>query len=579
MTNNQLQEDLLDYIKTLSKEDKISYYKRLEIRDTMILFANEHHHNTKGEPLRFDTYPHLVELYEEGALHKDIVIMAGTQVGKTDWLIVYCLAAAYCGLNVFFILPKDEFRDTFVTEKVLKTIKLSPFYTSVVSEGISKSKDLINFGRGMIKFVGGRSETNFVSFSGDIIVCDETDQLSEPKNIDVGMGRLNNSDFRFSRFVSNPSNSGGFIFKRYELSDKRVRKYPCSKCGKLQEINFFKNIISLILDDEGNVIGHNLKDKDYVSGDTRDIYAICEEECCGGVLDRASKESRWEATAFSERGLVGYKMPSFCNPRRPLIEIYNKYCDAVNSPSAMEAFYMTELAEPYVTAGNKVSEDILSNCVEKGYLFVLEADQAYSHYSLKKPCVMGVDTATNHWDISISHQEKISSEELHRLVFIGKMNPKDGLYFLHDLVERYNVICVVIDMQPETLPVMQFQQEAKCVVWRCDFWNTSGRDTEYVDDSGKVMTNRREMLDKSYSILRQKKLIIPENYKDILQGLYTKEMMALTRIVEQNTKGVWVPKWVGPSEDHQRLADGYRNLARETTTQSILTAENNLYIG
>ncbi len=240
---------------------------------------------------------------------------------------------------------------------------------------------------------------------------------------------------------------------------------------------------------------------------------------------------------------------------------------------------MTELAEPYVTAGNKVSKDILTNCAEKDYNFIIEADQAYSSYTVKKPCVMGVDTATDHWDISISHQEKIGNTDLHRLVFIGKMNPKDGLHFLHELVERYHVICVIIDMQPETLPVMQFQQEAKCVVWRCDFWNTVGRETEYIEDSGKVMTNRREMLDKSYYMLRQNRLILPENYRDILKGLYVKEMMALTRVTEQNTKGIWVSKWVGPNEDHQRLADGYRNLARETTTTSILTAENNLYIG
>jgi hypothetical protein len=568
-----------DILKNLPREEKISLIKRIEIRDTMRIFATKYHRNTNGDPLRFDTYPHLVELYEEGAIHKDMVIMAGAQLGKTDWLVIYALASAYCGLNVFFILPKDDMRDSYVTEKVLKPIALSTFYQDIVRDGIAKSKDLINFGKGIIKFVGGKSEANFVSFSADIVICDETDQLAVPKNLELGMGRLNNSDYKFSRFISNPSTFSGFIYEKYQKSDKRVLHFPCKKCGKMQEIDFFENVVKLKRDSEGNIIGHTLRDKNWSEGDLHDLEAICIDPDCGGQIDRRSKESTWIPTQESE--LVGYKMPSFVSPRVSLSYVYRMYVSGLESTSKMNAFYITQLAEPFSNSGNKVSDDVLANASEPNYIFHIKEDQAYSEYSIKIPSVMGVDVASDHLDISISHQDKLGDPETHRLVFIGKMSPRDGIDFLYELIDRYNVICAVIDMVPETLLALEFQANAACNVWRCNFWSTEGRDSEFYDHLGQVNVNRREILDKSYAALKQGKLILPENYSDILEGMYVKEMTALSRISEQNSRGIWVPRWVASNAnaaDHQRFADAFRNLARESISGTILTS-NNIFIG
>jgi hypothetical protein len=294
-----------------------------------------------------------------------------------------------------------------------------------------------------------------------------------------------------------------------------------------------------------------------------------------------SPKSIWQATAVSDRGLVGYKMPSFCSPNVDIRDVYLAYVDGLESPSRMEAFYIKHMAEPYATAGNKVSEDVLEKCVPKDeeYSFILKEDQAYSQERVKIPCVMGVDVAQDHWDISISHQEKIGDPETHRLVFLGKMSPRDGLYFLHDLVDRYNVICTVIDMLPQSLEAMQFQNECATLVWRANFWNTEGRETEYRDSLGQVNVNHREMLDKAYAIIKTGKLILPSNYADVFEGIFVKEMTALTRVSEQNNKGFWVPKWQGPSENHHRFADAFRNLARETMLENIICGDTAIHIG
>ena len=496
---------LEDEISKLPFRERVSMIKRLEIRDTMIKFANDYHTNTHGHPMRWDTFAHMIELYEQTCLDKDVVVMAGTQIGKTDWLVIFALAATYCGLNILFVLPNEQFRDAYVVEKFLRPIKLSTFYQEILKDTTAKSRDLLHFGKGIIKFVGAKSEANFVGFSADIIICDETDQFSIPKNIDLAMGRMTQSIHKLTRLVSNPSGQKGVINKRYNLSDKRVRMYPCTECGKMNELDFFRDVIEIKHDEDGNAISHILKDKEYQSGDSRDIRAMCPEEGCCGHLDRSSKKAAWVPTAVSERGLVGYKMPSFCSTNVELREVYNSYLEGLDSASKMETFFIKDIASPYTTAGNKVSEDILEKCTTKDpdYSFIPKEDQAYSKEEItNKPCVMGIDTATDHFDISISHQEKIGDPETHRLVFLGKMNPQDGLFFLHDLVRRYNVMCAVIDMGPLTLEAMQFQEEADIPVWRCNFWNTAGKDVQLKEEEGQVNTNRREMLDKSYALFK-----------------------------------------------------------------------------
>lgn len=576
LTLSDIAEDLRD----ISLRDKISYLKRLEIRDTMILFANEHHRNTSGFPMRWDTFGHMVELYMEGALHKDIVIMAGTQIGKTDWLIIYVLAAAYCGLNVFFVLPKDDMRDTYVSEKVLKPVKLSEFYMNILRDGTSKSRDLLHFGRGTIKFVGGKSEANFSSYSADIVVVDETDQMTVPKNIDIAIGRLNQSIHKYTRYISNPSTTKGFIYQAYLKTDQRVMKYPCKNCGKMQEIDFFNNVVELKRDDDGNVIDHILRDKDYYTGSPQDIRPICSEKGCGGEIDRFGGNGEWVPTAVSPIGTVGYKMPSFCSINVEFRDIYKQYVAALDSINKMEAFYIKHIAEPYATAGNKVSEGLLDRCTsDKNHIFIIRDDEAFSKDVIKEyPCIMGVDVSDSCWDISISHPEEGKNPDLHRLVYLGKKSPQDGLFFLHDLVDRYNVICTVIDLLPQTLEVMKFQNECKTTVWRLNFYNVDGRETEFKKDIGQVNVNHRELLDKSYAVYRNSSIIVPVNYEEIFSGNYVKEMTSLSRTSVVNNKGVWIGRWEGSRDNHHRFADAYRNLAREICFSNVLKGKDCVFI-
>lgn len=567
-------------LKNLSKEDQISYISRLDIQKKMYEFATECHRNMSGERMRFDTFQHMIELYDDIALFKDVVIVGATQIGKTDMLIIYILAAAYCGLNVFYVLPHNKMRDKYVQEKILRPISTSPEYKKIKKESVANSVEQLQFGKGMIRFVSANVRSEMTSFSADIIVIDETDQIKGEgvENIELGLGRLDGSIHQFKRFVSNPSDSKGFISQWYEKSDKRVRKCPCTKCGKFNELDWFKSVIEEIENEDGVVVSCNLRDKEWEPGCGRDVLIKCPEEGCDGNIDRFASNAFYEATAESEQGIVGYKMPSLISPLAKVSSLWFEYRDAIGKPSKMSAFYARRLAEAFSDVGHKISQNVLENCIEEDYFFTLEQNCGYHTWSLVDTpdvkCAMGIDVSPSHLDVSIAAVEGNKQ----RLVYIGKLDPQ-GDYELYDLIERYNVECAVIDIGPEKMFSNNFQETAMCDVWKCKYQGSgSDRDMKYNFNDLILNTDRTEALDKSYSKYKLKKIILPENYRDILDGTFEAEMKALSRVINEDRSGKLIVSWEGSNNDHSRHSDCYRNLAAASMLEDTLDLDS-IHIG
>ena len=549
----------------------------------MINFVTNHHRNMNGDKMVFGSeFPHMVELYDEGALGKDIVIMGASQIGKTDWLIISILAMAFSGLNVFYVLPTLEMKNKYVSEKIMKPIKVSSFYQDILNKGVAKSKEQMQFGSGIIRFVGSNVRSEMTSFSADAIVVDETDE-TDNNNLHLGFSRINKSIHKIRRFVSNPTTHDGFISEWYNLSDQRVWKCPCDKCGQFSEIDWFKSIVRPIENEDGDVIDYRLRDKEWEAGCGRDIHIKCPHEDCDGNLDRRHKECHWQPTAHSEQGIVGYKMPSLIAPINDVTTLYYEFRTAKESPSKMSDFFSMRLAEPYSEVGHKIGDNVLQECASEDYQFITENDCAYAFYCQEDKeaakfdldsTVMGVDVSPSHLDVSIS----VAEGKKHRLIYVGKLFP--DLDVLHDLVERYNVQVAVIDIGPEALFSSEFQDTAKCEVWRCKYQGAGdARDDKLNIKDMIYCVDRTNALDSAYKKLKLKKVILPGNYDQILDGTYVEEMQALSRVFTETKSGDVKCEWIGSNEDHQRHADAYRNLGVKITEDDILTGEDSIFVG
>jgi len=155
------------------------------------------------------------------------------------------------------------------------------------------------------------------------------------------------------------------------------------------------------------------------------------------------------------------------------------------------------------------------------------------------------------------------------MVFCGKIRAT-SIHELHELIERYTVEKAVIDAGPELMLALDFQMEAQCDVWLCRYGGEGmTRQRSYSVQDRVITIDRTEAMDRSYSQLRIKRVILPENYRDIMAGEFTEEMCMPVRQIELDTKGNPKYEWT-KGKDHQRHADTYDMLAFELMQDAII---------
>lgn len=583
--------DVKDKIANLSDKEKIVMLKKIEIVEKMREFATLYHRNARGDKLNFDEFIHMVDFYDYGAFNSKNVLVAGTQLGKSLAAVIYALACSYCGLQVMYIFPHKKFKDSYIQEKILKPISESPEYKEVLRGAVAHNVDILNFGAGFIKFISANVAADVTSFSGDVLIIEEIDTFDNKAkdNMPKAFGRLDDSPYQFSLIISNPET--GTIIDWYERSDQRVRKFPCSECGDFYEIDWFKSVVEEILDEEtGDLITVKARDKEWYRGCGRDMYVKCPCPTCSGNLIRDSEDSFWDITAESEEGIAGYHMPSTISLRRDISAMFEEYVRAIDNPTELAAFYFRFLALTFNSMGHNISSTVLSNCAkDEEFQFELQGFEAYWVNDLDKInqnkkkheklySVMGVDVRGESIDVNIAMVEN----GYERLIYVAKIDPMTQMDYFYDLFDRYNIKYGIIDGYPETVLARQIQEKVACDFWRCKFKGVGDAREDKVDHNEMMLvTDRTTMLDLSYQKYKRKKMLLPTNFEEILNGQWIKEMQALSRKLTEDNKGKarvsWESKKGNKVDDHSRLADGYRHKAYLISIEEEELTVNDIY--
>jgi hypothetical protein len=557
----------------LSKDQLRKLNRLVEIRDTRIKFAKEFHRNTRGEKMDFVRFPHVRDWYE--SLSPVIVMMGAAQVLKSEWMVIDMLANSYCGCNCFTILPKYEMRDIYAQTRVKKPLMTSPEYKKIVAQGGMNSTQIIEFGKGMIKFVGANVESDFVEYSADSYYVEETDKISAWDNVEMGRSRYQWSIFKFQRYVSNPSTKDGQIYKMYLDSDQRIWNCLCDKCGEFSQIDWFDSVVETKLDTAGNVIGYKLRDESWRLGCGRDIRPIC-PKCGSGALQRFHESNHWQPQN-PESKVEGYHVPSVISAVVSVEELWEQFRKAESDPSKMQIFYNMRLGLPYTSQGNSIPVELLASCTDPQYnLRIIPGSARTLEDTHPGPCSMGVDVSDAILDVRISHVHNGKR----RAVFIGKLAGASKWEELLVLGERYNVQCCFIDASPTGEKSIELQELAPFPVWRVHYQGAGvARGLKYNSADRIVTIDRTIALDKSYSQLKTKKNILPANFMAIYDGGYVKEMTSLVRQVSEQKDGTPRFEWAGsPESDHSRHSDTYDLLAAESIAEEVIDSSNFMII-
>ena len=547
-----------------TERDLASLEKLLEIRNTRISFALDHHRNTHAERMDFKNYPHIRDMYNSMA--PVIVIMGAVQVMKSEFVIVDHFAAAYHGLSVFFVVPKFEYRTTFVQNRINRCVQNVEEYKKIIGRGFFDSVAIKSFGKGVIKYVGSNVLSDFREYPADYLVIDEIDECDQD-NVNYALDRLRASKYQFKRYLGNPKVKDKGIHAYFMNSDQREWAVPCSNCGKYNPFDWFENVVEGDEDSEGNILNYRLRDTKWELGCKRDIYLIC--KYCGNSLERVSKEGRW-MPQNPGHSVEGYHISMLCSPINPISGMWDRFQKAIHNPGKLEHFYNSELGLPYSAVGNRVTSQLLSMCVDEECSFVNKIDCAHiEDDSHDGPCSMGVDVGS-FFDVRVSFLE---NKGVRRALFIGKLKTIEELY---DLIRRYNVEKCVIDSMPETTLVQDFQDNADCDVWLCRY-KGEGTDRRITYDGINRIVNidRTEALDRSFAQLKYRKNILPANYESVLDGAFAFEMGNPVRRIIENKRGNSRYEWT-KCVDHARHADSYDMLACSMLTEDTL---DEIYIG
>ena len=483
------------------------------------------------------------------------------------------------GLHVFAVWPRKTDKENFMKASIKKIIQDSPHYTNIMKNTNSSSDtvDFMYFGPGVIKAGSGESEKDFAQFDADVYVIDEADQCSDPDLIRSGTQRYENSPYKFEFYIANPKEKGSFINRELENSTHKKWQCECSKCGKFSDIDFFKTVVKEVRDEKGNLLSHSLRDTEWKVGCGRDIHIKC-PHCEVGNLDRTSSKNHWLITN-PDGEYDGYHMPSLISMRRDVSFIYNNYVKGLKSPSEMATFYMTNLALPYESKAGGLSDNLLKNAAS-GTPFKAAEEENFACRTLEHPgpCSMGIDTRTV-LDIRIS---SIGTGNKRIAEHIGKYTVSNTDDIIR-LIRDYNVKVVCIDIGPEQILANNLQrigvETGAFVCYRVKYKGKGkNRDYEINDVEGILTVDRSESLEMTRSSLALGLDILPENYDEILNGVYKQEMTSPYDILITKSDGTSVKRWENRGPDHAFHASNYDRLAFKIMTETCL-GEDDIYIG
>ena len=180
-------------------------------------------------------------------LMRDVVVMAGAQVGKTEMLL-NCIGfhVAHDPAPILLVQPTLEMAQAFSKDRLAPMLRDTPTLRGKVKD--PRSRDANNttthkvFQGGHISLVGSNSPSGLASRPIRIVLCDEVDRYPASAGSEgdpIQLARKRSATFwnRKIAMVSTPTNKGASrIEAAFEESDKRYFFVPCEDCGFEQRL-------------------------------------------------------------------------------------------------------------------------------------------------------------------------------------------------------------------------------------------------------------------------------------------------------------------------------------------------------
>jgi len=338
--------------------------KMREVADLRWMIATTQHVTDKGEPLDFEAWPFLVEIYKSEA--QDLVCCGSAGYGKTQFGICDAAAKAALGLGVFWIFDSLPKRNKIVLGVIDPTFERVPFYKGMLQSAKQRgaevdSANYKHFGDGFINFINANAEAEFSSHHGDCKTTDEH-QLCDIVLLKKASNRLTGSDYRFNLDMGNPRGVGTEenqnIDWQFKISDQRQWHIPCPTCGQWQVLGWWSHFIEEVKNEYGAIMEVRIRDENWDPDGPMEPRPICIN--CAMPMVRLHREGEWRAMNPGKRR-HGYQLSSLYNPTINMSEMFSEYKGCLHDPNLMRDFINDKLGIPYNTSGSNITEAMMEN--------------------------------------------------------------------------------------------------------------------------------------------------------------------------------------------------------------------------
>jgi hypothetical protein len=507
-------------------------------------FATHLHRNTRGEPLNFDDFRPLVDLYRSPAPH--IVIKSAVQSGKTTYALVDSLAWAATGLNTLYVLPKFEIRDVLVANRLAPLLTEVPEYARLHRRGGTDTLSMKHWGKATMRFVGSNSITEFKEYPADVLLVDELDWCDQ-RLLPYAYDRLAASPYGFVREFGNPTLPGVGIDDLYENSDRRHWYLPCPTCGEDAPVDWEHSVVeetaSAAQRAESTSSTWRLRDSTWTPECGRELACICPG--CGNPFDRLAP-GHWVADKPDEAARPpGFLLNRLMSPFVPLEHLWSDFQGALGNDVLLQQFWNSNLGLAYVPLGGKVTTSLVASCVDPGRRSSDSAEDA----------VMGVDVGTIiYWEVAIwSGERKV-------VLAAGTCRMFEEL---DQVFAAFRVKACIIDALPEQRKASEFAARHARRVWLAFYAGTSDQGrrhwlVHWDDANWAVDVNRTTALGLTLARFQRHLTSLPND----LPPDYARHVAALVRVAGVDVTGNPTVKYVSTGPDHFAHASTYCEIAR-----------------
>lgn len=489
-----------------------------------------------GQPYRLEGHEYQVDWLQ--CDHPNQCFKKGAQMGATETQILKTLHGHKYGRypqGTLYLFPTQNDVTDFSKGRFKPLIDDNPTIAACVRD--TDAANIKQVGGGTLYFRGARASQKIEgmkltssalkSVPVDRIVFDEKDEMN-PYMVFMALERISHSTIQEQVAVSTPTIPDYGIDKDYTASDQRVWMLKCKKCGAdtCLEIQFLEDPYSCL-------------------EETRDgsVIRVC-QKCRNEIHPR---DGRWVAQYPSVKDKVGWWISQLNSMYVAPGKILQLFLDPPDGN--ITEVYNSKLGVAHIAADNRLTRQDVYDCCSSDAI----ARESY------KTCAMGVDVGKElHVVIGYPEGEK-EKKKKKRVLYVGRV---EDFGQLHDLAEKFNVKSAVLDIEPETRKVREFQDAESYRIYLCDYQENLRQGRVIHEDRRMVVIRRTEICDTTHEMVVRNELILPRRGGEV--DKYVQEMTNIAKVlIEDELSGSKKYLYKKLGADHYRHATNYFYLACE----------------